>query len=289
MTQQNSDITPLTLRKYVSKTDGGNYVLRSPCGTFKFPGQLELSGDELDKRCEWTMYPQYRCFYVCYDQDEDRYRLITDYVEKCLFFSSIQVNDLFEGGSFEDAREWSFKNYEMVKCLCDAYDYNDEARKEWEAKRAEEVKEATEKLKEQTTSTRSSAANDWRIVYPDENGHYNYQPTNNNLKTSPWTFSFKTPLNNQQVPDCCSTPCSNTKTVSQEQKQKANDMLMDAALNMLTGVLAAPKSSGTSDSSQTLNNAVGDILSAVMTSFPKTTTESESSSEDESMRVKKTL
>lgn len=138
-------LTPTTTGLLVNQLHQtpGNYVIRSPCGTFKFPAQLDLTQKDLDARCNFTMYPQYKSFYVRKTHVEDSFRLISYYTKRFKMFPNVNVDDMFEGSFLEG---WKLKNYEMAKCLCDAYDYNQTEKEKTEAANAK----AQEKKKNDT-------------------------------------------------------------------------------------------------------------------------------------------
>lgn len=147
MTSKMQTITPKTIYKYcqvMSESPKINVikanVMGDPCNPMRFPARDRLSAEELDDCVRFSMYPQYNSFYVWWE-DTNEFVFLLSVTTKLHFFGG-DVDSYFEG-SFEEG--WTIKDFEKVKCMCDAYDYASKDKHAWKEKREREEKESMTK------------------------------------------------------------------------------------------------------------------------------------------------
>ena len=270
-----STLTPTELASLVTKPnkDSSTYILKTPCGSFRFPGVYELTADELETRSNYSMYDNYRSFYIL-DENTETYRLLSEYVRRCRFFKNVDVNALFEG-SF--AEGWTFKDYEKVKCLCDAYDYQETERQETLTKKREEREELERQRKENgETPTASSAA---------PSPSLSAQTTDALLKTAMDVLgSAFAPPPSSTVSSTTTTTTQSTPPLTYSYSTNVDNAMVDNLMNsFMKGFTSGDTTSPTNSNSNT-SKAIADLIKIF--SPPATTT---TTSTDDSTRVNKVL
>ena len=121
------------LTRPVNHSDGFDpYVLMSHCGNFRFPARSILNEDELSHRVKYSMYPQYRSFYVWLPWKE-HYKLIPELLDELSIYPNIDL-EMFLEGTFVSG--WFVKDDESgahLEALLSAARINRDAGKDFQS------------------------------------------------------------------------------------------------------------------------------------------------------------